>query len=414
MIDKNSSLHSGSCYIQDVAVVCALGADNARIAEALFQGTDSPLVQDGRFQQTGATYLGQVDLAQAEPVLKPQHNSRNNQLLQYATKPLREEITSLKHRFGAHRIGVVIGSSTSGIYEGENATIKYHADKKFPSDYHYQQQEIGAPALFLADRLGLKGPVWSVSTACTSGAKALSCARRLLLTGCCDAVVAGGADTLCRLTVQGFAALGAVSSSISTPFTAHRDGINIGEGAALFVLSQEPNEIRLSGCGESSDAYHISAPDPAGHGAELAMKLALQQAGLSPDEIDYINLHGTGTTQNDAMESAAVYRLFGRSVNCSSTKSMTGHTLGAAGALEAAFCYFVLHYGSLPAPSDAKPHGTCETQRHKQDASRLGSDIAPLKHLFHHRQGRKPVNVMSNSFAFGGNNTSLILSRRGN
>ncbi|MGI9323162.1 MAG: beta-ketoacyl-ACP synthase [Pseudomonadales bacterium] len=388
---------SDECYIHGVSTLCALGTGNQEVARSLFAADKSPLTVSSRYGER--LHLGQVEVAASNKTIPPQHNSRNNRMLQRAASPLLADIEALQQRYGAHRIGVVIGSSTSGIYEGEEAALHYHdhSQGKFPAGYWLTQQEIGAPALFLSGQLGLTGPAWTISTACTSGAKALASGRRLLRAGVCDAVIAGGADSLCRLTIQGFSALGAVSKTICSPFSSHRDGINIGEGAALFILSREPSGICISGCGESSDAHHISAPDPVGKGAELAMRQALRQAGIGPEEIDYINLHGTGTTQNDAMESAAVYRVFGAEVNCSSTKSLTGHTLGTAGALEAAFCYFALEAGKLPRQLDTGP---------------AGKDIAPLKNLFHHKQARKPVNAMSNSFAFGGNNVSLILSRR--
>lgn len=395
-----------NCYVQSVSALCALGGSNGEIAAGLARG-QSPLQPDSRYSKGAAVYLGRAPLADdAEPLPLP-HNSRNNRLLRAAARPLAAEVETLKARFGAHRLGVVLGTSTSGISEGEAACAQYQATGAFPDGFHYQQQEIGAPALFLAEHLGLGGPAFTISTACTSGSKALASARRLLRLGACDAVIAGAADSLCRLTVQGFASLGAVSRSVCTPFAAGRDGINIGEAAVLFILSREEAAVRLSGCGETSDAYHISGPDPTGAGAEAAMRQALEQAGLTPGEVDYVSLHGTGTVQNDAMESAAVHRIFGSEVNCSFTKPLTGHTLGATGALEAAFCHFALcplplAKGARLAPqAGAGPRGP------------RGEDIAPLERLFAPLPAASPRHALSASFAFGGSNTAILLSRQG-
>jgi len=311
---------------------------------------------------------------------------------------MRAEIGAIKQRFGAARIGVVLGSSTSGIAEGEAAIAHYLHKGHLPDAFHYRQQEISAPSDFVAAELQLCGPAWTISTACTSGAKAIASGARLLALGVCDAVIVGGADSLCKLTVEGFLSLGAVSDEICNPFSLNRKGINIGEAAALMILSRAPSPVRLAGVGETSDAHHISAPEPEGRGAEAAMRSALASANLTPDAIGYINLHGTATEQNDRMESLAVARVFESTIPCGSTKSLTGHTLGAAGALEAVFCYLALlrNDGQLP--------------RHLWDEIR-DPQLAPLTGLGT-RQVSEPLrSAMSNSFAFGGNNISLILER---
>ncbi|MDR2216460.1 MAG: beta-ketoacyl-ACP synthase, partial [Nevskiaceae bacterium] len=215
-----------------------------------------------------------------------------------------------------------------------------------------------------------------------------------------DAVLAGGADALNRFTLAGFVALECVSPKPCNPMSVNRDGINMGEGAALFLISREPGEIALAGWGESSDAHHFSAPDPRGVGAVLAMRSALKMASLQPEDIDYINLHGTATVQNDAMESLAVTTVFGSSVPCSSTKPLTGHALGAAGAIEAAICWQTLrdhHSGALPV--------------HWWDGQ-ADPALPPLNLVAPgHRAQRPPRRVLSNSFAFGGSNAALILER---
>src|SRR5690606_28805698 len=297
-------------------------------------------------------------------------------------------------------IAVVLGTSTSGIQEATGGIARYLADGRFPSEYRYRQQELAAPAAFLADWLQLAGPAYAISTACTSSARALLSARRLLDLGICDAVLCGGVDSLCSLTLQGFGALEAVSAERCNPFSANRNGINIGEAAALFLMSREAGPIALLGCGASSDAHHISAPQPEGLGAQEAMRKALAEAGLTAEQIDYLNMHGTATVHNDAMESLAVHALFPAGVPCSSTKPLTGHTLGAAGALEAAFCWLCLSEanrdGLLP------PHlwdGEADEQLPQLNLVDAGQRLA----------GSRPRRLMSNSFAFGGNNFSLIL-----
>lgn len=381
------------CYIQQVSAICALGADISSINSQLFgEATASPLTITDQYSPDRPLPLGIVaDLPVAA-------DTRNNALLAAVIAPLTATIEQLKTRFGAARIGVILGSSTSGIAEGERALAQHLKTGSFPSAYHYHQQEMSAPSTYVAKQLQVNGPCWTISTACTSGAKAIASGARLIALGVCDAVVVGGADSLCRLTVEGFMALSATSAELCNPFSVNRSGINIGEAAALMILSREPGAIRVIGVGETSDAHHISAPEPEGRGAAAALSAALQSAGLAPDAIDYINLHGTATEQNDRMESLAVAAVFGTDVPCSSTKPLTGHTLGAAGALEAVFCYLALTRsdGKLPR---ALWDGACDPELAL--LTNLGAESAP-----------KPLRyVMSNSFAFGGNNISLILER---
>jgi 3-oxoacyl-[acyl-carrier-protein] synthase-1 len=249
----------------------------------------------------------------------------------------------------------------------------------------------------------LSGPAYVISTACTSSARALMSAQRLLDLGMCDVVLCGGVDTLCKLTLNGFSALEAVSGQRCNPFSVNRNGINIGEAAVLFLMSKQPGDsqpIALLGSGASSDAHHISAPEPTGRGAQQAMRKALSRARLQPEQIAYLNLHGTATQHNDAMESHAVAALFPAGVPCSSTKPMTGHTLGAAGALEAAFCWLSLsddnrEHSLAPHVWDGQADPGLPALKWVTPADRLAST--------------GPRYLMSNSFAFGGNNVSLII-----
>ncbi|MGZ4960458.1 MAG: beta-ketoacyl synthase N-terminal-like domain-containing protein, partial [Methylomonas sp.] len=245
----------------------------------------------------------------------------------------------------------------------------------------------------------IQGPAYTISTTCSSSANALASARRLLRLGVCDAVVVGGADALCGTTLQGFSSLAAVSSTHCNPFSKNRDGTIIGEGAALFLMSKRPSPIALLGVGASSDAYHISAPRPDGSGAFLAMQAALQDAGLPPEEINYINLHGTATPQNDAMESRAVGRLFGGNTPCGSSKPVTGHCLGAAGAIEAGLCWLLL--SELNLEKQLPPHlwdGEADPELEPLDFVPLAND-GPNSLQY----------CLSNSFSFGGNNVSLLI-----
>jgi 3-oxoacyl-[acyl-carrier-protein] synthase-1 len=302
-------------------------------------------------------------------------------------------------RYGRDRIGLVVGTSTSGIAEGERAVDVLRTTGCMPRDYHYKQQELGGAAEFLARYLDILGPAYTVSTTCSSSANALASARRLIRMGVCDAVLVGGGDALCDTTLEGFAALGALSKTRCNPFSKNRDGTVIGEGAALFLMSREPSSIALLGVGASSDAYHISAPRPDGACAYTAMQSALQEIDLAAGQVDYINLHGTATLQNDAMESRAVGQLFGNLTPCGSSKPATGHCLGAAGAIEAGLCWLIL--SGLNRENRLPPHlwdGEADPEMVRLGFVRL------------EQHGLKPLQYcLSNSFAFGGNNVSLLL-----
>ncbi len=378
-------------YLHQVSALCNLG-QGSTLAQQLFSIEQPPLRVTESYSPGRPLPLGQV------ADLPRRADTRNNDLLAAALEPMDAAIEQLKAQFGSQRIGAIIGSSTSGIAEGEAAIAAHQRSGQLPAEFHYRQQEIAAPSTFVAEYLGIAGPHWTISTACTSGAKAIASGARLLQLGVCDAVIVGGGDSLCQLTVSGFSALAAVSDQSCNPFSRNRQGINIGEGAALMILSRAPSQVRLAGYGETSDAHHISAPEPQGKGAEAAMRAALAMAGLAPEAIDYVNLHGTATEQNDRMESLATARVFGDKIACGSTKSLTGHTLGAAGALEAAFCYLALLRGDGALPV------------HLWDGER-DPELAPLSNLGARRAAQPLRYAMSNSYAFGGNNISLILER---
>lgn len=385
-------------YLQPPGVICAAGHDLTALRDAVFAAEPSGVAANGAVWPGHELHLGAVRAALPSLGHLPlPQRSRNNALLLAALMQIRAQVDEAIARHGADRVGVVLGTSTSGVAESEAAIAAHTREGQLPAGFHVEQQELGSPALMLAQLLGLGGPRYVVSTACSSGAKALASGARLLRAGLCDAVLVGGVDALCGMTVAGFAALDSVDAARCRPMSATRAGINIGEGAALFVLSREPSAVCLSGYGESSDAHHISAPEPTGRGALAAMREALERAGLTPADIGYLNLHGTATPQNDAMESHAVAELFGLALPCSSTKPLTGHALGAAGAIEAAIAWLtVAGDGRLPV--------------HHFDGQRDAelpqiTLVAPGQRL-----AAAPRHVMSNSFAFGGNNAALVLS----
>ena len=382
-------------YLNSLGIINALGADVVSVRAGLRAGSTAGMQLREDLIMGRTVRAGTVDLELPHVAMGlAAYDSRNNRLLTAALAQIRPEVDAALARYGTARVGAVIGTSTSGIAEGEQAIMSLQHHGRFPDSYDYRQQEISGPSEYLRRALGLKGPCWTVSTACTSSAKAFSSARRLLSFGVCDAVVVGGADSLCRLTPSGFGALESLSQGLCNPSSKNRDGINIGEGATLFLMTREPGAVALLGVGESSDAFHISGPDPEGRGAELALRQALVEAGAT--RVDYLNLHGTGTLQNDLMEDAVVARVLG-DVPCSSTKPLVGHTLGAAGATEAAFCWMLLSdtdSGVLP------PHvwdGVVDPA------------LAPLNLCPAGYAPKSCKLVASNSFAFGGNNACLVL-----
>lgn len=390
-------------YLNECALVCALGAEREAVKRRLLDEARSGLAVSDACSPGRPLPLGQADavLPNLDHLPLPLR-SRNNALALAALAQIRPAVDAAIARYGAGRVGVIIGTSTSGVGATEAALAAHLETGTLPADFHYGQQEMASPALFLARELGTSGPAYVHSSACSSSAKAMASAARLIRMGLVDAVVSGGVDTLCRFTVAGFSALESVSEVPCNPLGASRKGINLGEGAALFLMTKEPAAVALCGWGESSDGHHMSAPDPQGGGARIAMNEALRRAGIAAGDIDYINLHGTATVQNDAMESRAVAELFGHEVAVSSTKPFTGHTLGAAGAVEAAFCWLAMQddnpEGKLP------PHlwdGTADPALPLMNVAAPGA-----------RLGRPIRYALSNSFAFGGSNAALVFGRK--
>ena len=346
------------------------------------------------------TWTGEVD--GVDRVALPAHlgefDSRNNRLawIGLLQDGFIDAVAAARTRWGAHRVGVFLGTSTSGLLQTELAYRRREADGSLPADFLYgPTQNTYSVASFVTRALALEGPSWVVSTACSSSAKVFGNAARLIDAGLIDAAVVGGVDSLCLTTLYGFNSLELLSKEICRPWDAARDGLSIGEAAAYALLERDtpaPPQGWLLGIGESNDGYHMSTPHPEGAGAIAAMRAALADAGVAPAEIDYINLHGTATPSNDAAEDAAVGQVFGAATPCSSTKGATGHTLGAAGGIEAAICLLAMRHGLMPGGLNlVQPD--------------------PALHMNYLTANRDATlrRVLSNSFGFGGSNASLVL-----
>lgn len=385
-------------YISATGMVNALGNNLDEISANLVCGKAPGM----RWRANWLQGVSQAVLAGVEGELPAipdnfsAHRSRNNQLLLAALAQIQPVVDQAIAKFGRDRIAVVLGTSTSGLDEGDKY-IQLTRQGQDDPHWQYSQQELGDPARFLSNWLAVDGPAFTISTACSSSARAIISGQRLIEAGLADVAIVGGADTLSRMPVNGFHSLESLCVDLCQPFSRDRCGITIGEAAALMVLTREPQSVALLGVGESSDAYHISAPHPKGEGAIRAIRQALNQARIRPQDVGYINLHGTATPINDQIEAKVVHDLFAQSVPCSSTKHLTGHTLGAAGACEAAMCVLILQRG-LPLPAQ-------DFRRSPLDPALPVCGVLQVSTTL-----RCPV-ILSNSFAFGGNNTSLLLGR---
>lgn len=387
--------------IRAITVTSAMGVGRAATAAALRdrRGGLAPCDLPG---MPAGIWIGRVREAEAiePPAPLADFACRNTRLAELA---LRQDgflaaVEAARARYGAARIAVVLGTSTSGIEETERAWARRGPDGALPAYDFARTHDLHALPRYVRARLGLAGPCVSISTACTSGARAFLDAAAMIAAGLVDAAVVGGADTLCRLTLHGFGSLELLAKGPTRPCAEDRDGISIGEAAAFALLERagpgDAGGIGLLGAGASSDGHHMSSPHPDGHGAVAAMRGALDSAGLRPEAIGYVNMHGTGTRANDAMEDRAIATLFGAAVPCSSTKGWSGHTLGASGALEAAIAAICVEDGLVPGclgverPDPAFASGIAVANR-----------AAPIDR------------VLSNSFGFGGSNCALVIGR---
>lgn len=399
-------------YLNGFSCKSALGLDDGQAVKSLTTDTDICLKETYGFLPHGEkAFLAELPV---DPAPLPNHDCRANRLLNLCLDDMAPLIGEIKSRFSPDRIGVVIGTSTSAITDVENEVLGapgntpvnqppvFEEEDVYELKYDPRVYEIGNISAFVREKLGLTGPCYSIATACSSGGRAFVSASAMLNAGICDAVIVGACDTLSRITVSGFHALGALDTGHCRPMSAERKGINIGEGAGITIATREPLDgcyvMKLLGFGSSTDGYHISAPHPEGKGAVAAIEKALAMAGLSSEDIGYVNLHATGTKLNDDMEHRVISQVFGSQVPVSGVKHLTGHTLGAAGVVEAYVAYLILRYGlSLPAMTYLNPENSGEFA----DINIVKKQGIPLE---------KPY-IMSNNFAFGGNNISLIFGK---
>lgn len=337
------------------------------------------------------------------PALPPEYahmESRSARLALHAYEQIHGAVDNSLTRWGAKRVALILGTSTGGIDRTEYAHDAWwsagQGDSPLPADYRYKTQHpFHAFSDLLALRSGILGPRYVVSTACSSSAKVFASARRLIELDIVDAVLVGGVDALCHTTIRGFHGLGVMADRPCMPFGKDRPGMNVGEAAAFLMLERDGDALAiLRGVGESSDAYHMSSPQPEGLGAAEAMKAALAEAGIKSSDVDYVNAHGTGTRHNDAAESMALNRLFGSDTPVVSTKAYTGHTLGACGGAEAILSILSLQHGFVPAALGSSPVDD-------------GIDLYLPQTL----EERPLRYALSNAFAFGGNNCSVLLEK---
>jgi 3-oxoacyl-[acyl-carrier-protein] synthase-1 len=383
-----------------------LGATTEAVLDGLFAGRRGLTPAGDEYGV--ATWIGRVpgELPELPPSLHG-FDSRQARIAQLVTLPLLDALERTKQRWAPGRIALILGTSTAGIAESERAWIHHRDRGELPPGFALERQHaLYATVEVVRALTGVQGPGYVVSTACSSSGKVFASARRLIDAGIVDAALIGGIDSLCQMTVRGFAGLEVLSPDPCRPFSSERRGINIGEGAALLVVERgsHPDRgeidhlgVELLGVGESSDAHHMTAPHPEGVGARMAMQRAIVAAGLSPDDIDQINVHGTGTSMNDATESRAIRELFGpdRSADALAlvaTKGYTGHMLGAAGATEAVFVAASIQRSLLPASVGCDP---------------LDPELGvTVNQALRERPSRR---VLSNSLAFGGSNVSVLL-----
>ncbi|QOW45016.1 MULTISPECIES: beta-ketoacyl-[acyl-carrier-protein] synthase family protein [Acinetobacter] len=393
-MSKQIDTQNPAVGIQLSVGLSALGADAVQMRQALTQ-TDQTLSLRSDFIVEKKVWVGacSVDLIETVPDALKAVETRNLRFALTALQRIEAELRTYTAQFDPKRLAIIIGTSTSGIADNEPELRRY-----FQGDQTVQvvqkKQEMDSLAKALKQYLAWEGLAYTISTACSSSAKALAAGQRLINAGLADAVLVGGVDTLCKLTLNGFNSLESLSQGICQPCGQQRDGINIGEAAALFLLSKQIAPTMLISAGESMDAWHISAPHPEGQGAAKAMQAALDLAQLKAQDIGYLNLHGTATPQNDAMEIKAVQQVFqDYAVPLSSTKHKTGHCLGAAGAIEAMICTQVLQDQTwLPLHQNTRFDAELDMHNFVEDAQLT----------------QKISYVMSNSFAFGGSNISLI------
>ena len=376
--------------LTQLGIVCALGEGASKILDNV--RTD-PLcgMKTCKYDNIETVFGTIEDLADSS------EDIRANLIIKKALDQL--DIDRIKSKYRPERIGVVLGLTNTGVGEAQAGINQFLDSGSYPKNFNFNWLNLYTPTEYLKKTLDIRGPSYTISTACSSSAKAFSSSRSLIQKGVCDCMIVGGVDSWCSFAISGFHSLEALSKYQTIPMSKNRSGINLGEGACLFVMEKEDNcqsGIKLKGVGQSSDAWHITSPDPEGKGAIQCMNEALNDSGLEIDDIDYINLHGTGTAQNDSMEAKAVKSIFkDKNVLCSSTKPLTGHTLGASGALEVGLATIMLENNCL------FPH--VYDGQYDPDIERLNLVDSFCK--------KDIKNIMSNSYGFAGSNVSVIIGK---
>jgi 3-oxoacyl-[acyl-carrier-protein] synthase-1 len=374
------------------AACCALGMHSAELLDALYQGRTGLFASD--FSSGIGTALGALPGSLPQlPARLREYDTRVARMAAQLCEPLQQPLRAAVRRYGASRVGIVVASSTAGLEASERAHAEWTAEAGLPGWYRLERSHaFHALCDVLRALSGARGPGYVVSTACSSANKVFGSAQRLLRAGLVDAVLVGGIDTLCQITVRGFHSLGILSAAPCRPFARDRDGTSIGEGGALLLIERAGDaHVGLRGVGECCDAHHMTQPAPDGSGASAAMQAALADAGLHPAQIDHVNAHGTGTPLNDVAEARAIESVLGCDVPVVSTKGATGHMLGAAAAIEAVFAIAAIERGQLPPSLGSTPR-----------------DPAVSLNIVSEACARACRNVISNALAFGGSNASVI------
>lgn len=393
-------------FISKPGIMCSAGNSIEELWQSVLKGNQSGIkkVKTATDEDFFAARIDDKYLKNSSA----RYDMRIMKIEEAALNQIADDINLVKNKFGAERVAVCIGSCDNGTEFSVEGHKKYFADGNFPKEYSLEIQGADYVATFISEKFGLKGPSNTFSTACSSSASAIIKGAEMLMADMADAVIVGGIDIASDTVLIGFNSLEAVSSEITNPFSKNRHGITLGEAGVFFILTKEPiyadnknkgDNPQLLGWGESADAYHMTSPDPTGKGAEKAMRRALESAGIKITDVDYINMHGTGTKFNDSMESKAIDAVFGDyKVPVSTTKPITGHTLGAAGALEAAICYSSINNVELPQQIWDK----------EQDPEMPVLNIVNKDY----KSDKKTKICLSNSFAFGGANACLVIGVR--
>lgn len=416
---QNMNKENNTClplYLSKPGVICAAGSDADSLFNSAVNGNQNG-IRKVKALSGASFFAGRID----DSFLAPTDDKYDMRILQIenaALKQIADDVEKAKQKYGANRIAVCVGSCDNGSELSLAAHRVYFADGKFSPSYELEEQSAQYPAEFASRVFGLTGPVLAFTTACSSSAGAFVKASELIRAGFADAALVGGTDVASDTVLLGFGSLGAVSPEKTNPFSKNRCGITLGEGAAFFMLTKDPLDssipcIQLLGTGESSDASHMTAPLADGSGAKRAMEAALRDASLLPSDVDYVNMHGTGTPLNDSMEAKATAAVFGENgVKVSTTKPLTGHTLGAAGAVELAVCWMTI-VRSCEKPINTKEKKASLLPAQVWDEVR-DEELPQLDIVSAHTNTyEKQVRVcMSNSFAFGGCNTSLIIGTK--